>query len=709
MLCPPHDSFRQYLSGQLDSATATAFEAHVDECPACRQALARHADETVGTAPSDPSGPETPADEPPGRLLSALRRRPPATAEESLLPEGLLAPPHGPGELGRLAHYRVLELLGSGGMGLVFLAEDTRLRRRVALKVMRPDRTDAALRRRFLREAHACAAVESDHIVTVYDVAEDRGVIYLAMQHLKGEPLNARLKRQRRPPLAEAARVAREVALGLAAAHDAGLIHRDVKPSNIWVEAPSGRAKLLDFGLARPVEAGQTTEALTTAGNVLGTPGYLAPEQADGRRVDARADIFSLGCVLYEMAAGRPPYRAKGVLALLNELATKKPPTLRELDPTLPEDLSGLVEKMMAADPADRPRSAAAVADELAAIERERAGPGPRGGAAGDEDSTLFGGLTEEVEVVTRPRPGRRPEERRGPNYTPWVAAAVVALLAAGSAIVYFATRKGPPATEASKPEPPPKEKKDGTPPVAKSPELPRDERDREMMAKLAPAQQEARLRDGLARVNRPGFNPNRPGSLATDTLGGPAIKSVEVAGDALADLRPLRALPALTHVDLKAAGGGKVALKGLEGLPLAYLSAKDAAVDLADLGPMPTLKHLNLEGSTVAHPERVPSGIAHLDLSKSDVPALDFVKTLPALRKLELRGTAVADLTPLAGTKLELLDITDCAQVKDVGPLANVPLTELRCSFQPAFAKVLREHKTLRTINGTPVEDFFK
>jgi serine/threonine protein kinase len=704
MPCPPRDGFRKYLSGQLDADSLTAFEAHVEECPACRQALARHADETVGTTPSDPSDPETPADEPPGRLLSALRRRPPATAEESLLPEGLLAPARGPGELGRLAHYRVLELLGSGGMGLVFLAEDTRLRRRVALKVMRPDRTDAALRRRFLREAHACAAVESDHIVTVYDVAEDRGVIYLAMQHLKGEPLNARLKRQRRPPLADAVRVAREVALGLAAAHDAGLIHRDVKPSNIWVEVPSGRAKLLDFGLARPVEAGQTTEALTTAGNVLGTPGYLAPEQADGRRVDARADLFSLGCVLHEMAAGRPPYRAKGVLALLNELATKKPPTLRELVPTLPENLSDLVEKMMAAD---RPRSAAAVAGELAAIERELAGPPTRSGA--DDDSTLFGGLTEEGEVVTRPRPGRRPEERRGLNYTPWVAAAVVALLAAGGAIIYFATRKGPPATEASKPEPPPKEKKDGPPPVVKGPELPRDERDREMMAKLAPAQQEARLRDGLTRVNRPGFNPNRPGSLATDTLGGPAIKSVEVAGDSLADLRPLRALPALTHVGLKAAGGGKVALKGLEGLPLAYLSAKDAAVDLADLGPMPTLKHLNLEGSTVAHPERVPSGVAHLDLSKSDVAALDFVKALPALRKLELRGTAVADLTPLAGTKLELLDIADCAQVKDVGPLANVPLTELRCSYQPAFAKALRGHKTLRTINGTPVEEFLR
>ncbi|HVK10632.1 MAG TPA: serine/threonine-protein kinase, partial [Gemmataceae bacterium] len=238
------------------------------------------------------------------------RDGPPAVADFAFL-----SPPLGPGELGRLGGYRVLELLGAGGMGLVFRAEDPTLRRPVALKVMRPellDRPHAA--ERFLREARAAAAVKHDHIVTIYQVGQDRGVPFLALEFLAGEPLDARAKRESRLPPAEVRRIGHEAALGLAAAHAAGLIHRDIKPANVWLEAPRGRVKILDFGLARAT--GQDVH-LTGSGTVMGTPAYMSPEQANGQPVDARTDLFSLGAMLYRLATGRLPFPGDSAMAIL--------------------------------------------------------------------------------------------------------------------------------------------------------------------------------------------------------------------------------------------------------------------------------------------------------------------------------------------------------------------------------------------------------
>src|SRR5262249_29089717 len=177
----------------------------------------------------------------------------------------LLAPPRAPGELGRLGPYRVLEVLGVGGMGVVFRAEDPELARPVALKAMLPAAAARdSSRQRFLREARAAAAIKHDHIVAVYQVGEDRGVPFLAMEFLEGEPLDVRLAREGTLPAAEVLRLGREIALGLAAAHKRGLIHRDIKPANIWLEAETGRAKILDFGLARA--AGGEEAQLTQPG-----------------------------------------------------------------------------------------------------------------------------------------------------------------------------------------------------------------------------------------------------------------------------------------------------------------------------------------------------------------------------------------------------------------------------------------------------------
>lgn len=285
----------------------------------------------------------------------------------SALVHAVLSPPQGPDELGRLGTYRVLRLLGTGAMGAVFLAEDLALRRAVALKVMKPALAERDTeRQRFLREARAAAALDHDHIVHVYQVGQERDVPFLAMQLLRGETLDARLRRQGRLPVAEVLRIGREAAEGLAAAHHQGLIHRDIKPANLWLEGERGRVKLLDFGLARPVG---DDDRLTQRGAIVGTPAYMAPEQARNSAVDPRSDLFSLGAVLYEMATGRRPFRGPDVLSVLYHLAVTAPRPLRQLNPGVPETLNNLVAALLSKEPDGRPPSARAVADALAAIE----------------------------------------------------------------------------------------------------------------------------------------------------------------------------------------------------------------------------------------------------------------------------------------------------------------------------------------------------
>jgi WD40 repeat protein/serine/threonine protein kinase len=280
-----------------------------------------------------------------------------------------LSPAQAEDELGRLGPYRVLRVLGKGGMGVVFHAEDVALRRAVALKAMLPAAAAGtpAARERFLLEARSAAAIEHDHIVTIYQVGEDRGVPFLAMQFLKGQSLEQRLEKEPKLPLAEAVRIGREVALGLAVAHTHGLIHRDIKPANIWLEEGTGRVKILDFGLARAVA--EHTH-LTQTGMILGTPAYMSPEQAAGEPVDGRADLFSLGCVLYRMVAGVPPFQGSSVISVLRAVALTEPRALRELDPKVPAAVSELVSRLLAKNPTARPPSAQAVVELIGKIEK---------------------------------------------------------------------------------------------------------------------------------------------------------------------------------------------------------------------------------------------------------------------------------------------------------------------------------------------------
>jgi serine/threonine protein kinase len=253
-------------------------------------------------------------------------------------------------------------------MGIVFEAQDIRLKRRVALKVMKPAlAAQAEFHRRFLREAQLAAAIEHEHIITIFHVGEDRGIPFLAMKLLHGEALEDRLKRIGRLPPAEVLRIGREVAEGLAAAHDKGLVHRDIKPANVWLEEGRDRVKIVDFGLARGTGA---DAHFTHAGAVIGTPSYMAPEQANAAEVDGRSDLFSLGAVLYRACTGQLPFDGKDTLSVLSALATKTPPPPHKVSPQVPPALSALVMRLLAKDRNDRPQSAQEVVECIEAIER---------------------------------------------------------------------------------------------------------------------------------------------------------------------------------------------------------------------------------------------------------------------------------------------------------------------------------------------------
>jgi eukaryotic-like serine/threonine-protein kinase len=328
-------------------------------------------------------------------VLEQLARVQPATAvfprigpfgEKSTEPLSLafLAPPQQLDELGRLGHYRVLRLLGQGGMGIVFLADDSRLQRPVALKVMRPElAANPEGRQRFLREARAAAHIRSDHIVSIYQVDEDNNVPFLAMEFLEGESLDERLHRQGSLPLADVLRIGRELAEGLEAAHERGLIHRDIKPANVWLEGKRGRVKILDFGLARPIHQGDMH--LTQSGTIVGTPAYMAPEQAQGHAVGPASDLFSLGVVLYHLCTGDMPFHANNTTALLIALAMEVPRPPKAVNPKVPAPLSDLVMKLLEKDPAQRPASASAVVRTLKELDKKSAPERP----AAEKSETL--------------------------------------------------------------------------------------------------------------------------------------------------------------------------------------------------------------------------------------------------------------------------------------------------------------------------------
>jgi serine/threonine protein kinase len=440
--CPCSEQLRQLLAERLSDADRDGVEAHVEGCPVCQGTLEElTVGVTRGGGRSEGAAESWSRHEPDSGFLRRLGGKTPQTDVPADEARDFLGPAEGPGELGRLGPYRVLEVLGSGGMGVVFRAEHLRLGRAVALKALRPAlAASASACERFRREARAAAGISHDHVITVYEEGEDRGLPFLAMPLLAGETLEVRLQREGRLGVAEVLRIGREIAAGLAAAHAHQLIHRDVKPANVWLEAPGepgpsttgGRVKLLDFGLVRALDG---DARLTQSGLVAGTPHYVAPEQAGGEPLDGRADLYGLGVVLYRMLTGRTPYAGNSMLSYLESLASGPPPPPAAVEPAVPEALSNLVLRLLARSPADRPASAAALVAELAALQHILEIPSETPG-------TPVSSVPSRVETVAQESPPGQPGKRRW-AIVAGVAAAV--LLGLAALVPYLPTGHRPP------------------------------------------------------------------------------------------------------------------------------------------------------------------------------------------------------------------------------------------------------------------------
>jgi serine/threonine-protein kinase len=253
--------------------------------------------------------------------------------------------------------YRIDRVIGSGGMATVYLAQDLKHERQVAVKVLNPVLAESLGAERFLREIKTAANLTHPHILPVHDSGEADGFLFYVMPFVAGESLRARLTKERQLPVEDAVQIAREIADALAHAHEAGVIHRDVKPANIMLEA--GHAVLADFGVAHAVSEARG-ERLTRTGTSLGTPSYMSPEQASGDvELDGRSDQYALGCVLYEMLAGQPPFSGAQFEAVVRQHVLDEPPSVRKLRPTVPTEVEDAINRALAKSPADRFRTAA--------------------------------------------------------------------------------------------------------------------------------------------------------------------------------------------------------------------------------------------------------------------------------------------------------------------------------------------------------------
>ena len=346
--CCDEARLRILLEGDEQSDEFLQTAAHLKHCESCQQRLVMLAAEThvweeVSLSLSEDPGETTNFD------------------AESLQ----LDPPSHPEMLGRLGRYEVERVIGTGGMGVVVKAYDTELNRPAAIKLLGQHLAhNGAARVRFAREARAAAAVVHEHVVAIHNIESDAKAPFIVMQYVAGESLQERVDRQGPLELKEILRIGIQAAAGLAAAHDQGVVHRDVKPANILLEHGVERALLTDFGLARVAD----DATLTRTGIVAGTPNYMSPEQANGDLVDHRSDLFSLGAVLYFMATGRPPFRAERAMAVLKRICHDPHRPVWEINSAIPDELSAVVDRLLEKKPQQRYDSAKQVKQALSSL-----------------------------------------------------------------------------------------------------------------------------------------------------------------------------------------------------------------------------------------------------------------------------------------------------------------------------------------------------
>lgn len=266
----------------------------------------------------------------------------------------------------KYGRYEIIKELGRGAMGLVYQAHDPEIDRLLALKVLREDRlTSAAFLQRFLKEARAIGRLSHPRIVTVYDVGQDHGTIYIAMELLQGEPLNALGEKRKFSP-EEIINLGIQVGETLDYAHQKGIVHRDIKPSNILVQ-PDGQIKITDFGIAHIEDPEASIQ--TQAGEILGTPAYMSPEQVMGRPADGRSDLFSLGIILYELSTGKRPFGGPNLAAIFQSITQDSPPPPSELNPAIPQRLSQVIMRCLGKNPDARYLTGKELAEALRSVQ----------------------------------------------------------------------------------------------------------------------------------------------------------------------------------------------------------------------------------------------------------------------------------------------------------------------------------------------------
>jgi hypothetical protein len=733
----------------LEKGTPAERAAHLDEACAGNAALRRRVEALLAAHPLVGQFLERP--------VAKTEGLPPLGRECDAADLSFLAPSSEPGSLGRLDHYVVLEIVGRGGTGVVLRARDTKLLRVVAVKVLAaPLVASGSARRRFAREARAAAAVRDDHVVAIHAVRDDAPAPYLVMEFIDGCSLEALVRRDGPLPVRDVLRIGLQVARGLAAAHRQGLVHRDVKPANILLENGVQRVKLTDFGLARAAD----DASLTQTGLIAGTPLYMAPEQAAGGPIDHRADLFSLGSVLYELCTGHPAFRAPGTVAVIRRVCDDTPRPLREANPDVPAPLSRLVERLHAKSPADRPASAAEVADRLEALLAHLNGggppadgpPAPRGANAGRLRWTwaaaavglLVAGLgVGEATGVTDARgavvrlfspDGTLVVEVDDPGVS--VAVDGADLVITGTGVREVRLKPGQYAVEASR---------DGklvrrelatvtrngrqVVRVGKEGEPPSEAQEWERSVAALPAGQQIEAVARRLKERNPRF-----GGAAEPTIARGAVTAMRFKTDQVADLSPLRALRQLESLECYGTPsrlGMVTDLSPLRALPLRRLICSDNQVtDLSPLRDMPLrqlclarnealsdltpLKGLPLEFLDCSHTcvaDLSPlkgMGLTALWCDQTLVSDLSPLRGM-ALRELRIPFTRVSDLAPLKEMPLEQLAVME-TPAADLSPLRGLPLTRLWLTYRPGSdAEVVRSLTTLQLINDKPPADFWK
>ena len=661
--CPNDSELSDLLDGNLVDPELSRWAEHLETCVNCQQVASRIS--TIGTLVDTLRAKSEEMNhivhQTPQTLLERIKQIPMLATEPSRVSySGLTARSSKmdtiefssdptPGVMGKIGQYRILRLLGSGGMGSVFLAEDIKLHRQVALKVMLPTiAVDPVAKERFLREARAAASLKSDHVVTVHQVGEEDSMPYLAMELLLGCSLDERIRTGEPISVEWIIHIAMGVAKGLSDAHEKGMVHRDIKPGNIWLEQTEERLpriKILDFGLAR-TEMDDTH--LTQVKAIVGTPAFMAPEQARGNcTIDARSDLFSLGCVIYYLCTGEVPFKAENTLATLMALAVNTPQAPSHRNSSIPIRLSNLTMDLLHKDPIQRPETARDVLIALSEIKRDL--------YQGGEEYTLPRQRQDLLEKVFSLKKNRL-----------FLLAGCVAIFSFLALLWSYSPRNLSNQSDQNSLRAAGDNSKDKSISIQEVDDL---------------TSEIFRRFEGRFKLQNPEFfgqiNPVYHGhELSSLTISGRNIRNI----DEVKNLTHLRSL-VVEGVD------GSFALSTLDLSPLARLPLQRLVLlggyvtpSLQPIGGLP-LEELQIDYSPVSDLSPLKGmQLKRLNLWNWIGSDLTPLHGMP-LRELNLGGNRqLADISPLAGSPIEFLCI-NLTRVSDLSPLRGAPIKRLYCS----------------------------